>query len=118
MYVAITFTEKSKIFICKVEIWYSSSGHEVGRFKNIPEENRVCEMCVLDEIESESHFLLYCTKYDDLREVLFHEIYGQNPDIFWCSDEQKLEWLFNFNVFKTASFISQAWKRRQVHLFN
>ena len=75
-------------------------------------------MCELDEVESESHFLLYCTKYDDLREVLFHEIYGQNPEIFWCSDEQKLEWLFNFNVFKTASFISQAWKRRQVHVFH
>lgn len=87
---------------------------EVGRFKNIPEENRICEMCELDEVESESHFLLYCTKYDDLREVF----YGQNPEIFWCSDEQNLEWLFNFNVFKTASFISQAWKRRQVHLFN
>ena len=52
-------------------------------------------MCELDEVESESHFHLYCTKYDDLRWVLFHETYGQNPEIFWCSDEQKLEWLFN-----------------------
>ena len=91
---------------------------EVGRLKNVPEENRICEMCELDEVEGEFNFLLYCTKHEDLREVLFHEIYGENTEIFWCSDEQKLELFFNFNVFNTDSFISQAWKRRQVHLFN
>ena len=34
---------------------------KVGRFKYIPEENIICEMCDLDEVESESQFLLYCT---------------------------------------------------------
>ena len=40
---------------------------EVGRFHNILEENRLCEFCDLHEIENESHFLLYCPKYEDLR---------------------------------------------------
>lgn len=28
----------------------------------------------------------------------------KNPEIFWCTADQKLEWLFNFNVFKSANF--------------
>lgn len=31
---------------------------------------------------------------------MFREMARLNPVIFWCSDEQKLEWLFNFGVFK------------------
>lgn len=34
---------------------------ETGRFQNTPEEDRLCEMCDLNDVESESHFLLYCT---------------------------------------------------------
>ncbi len=36
-----------------------------------------------------------------------------NPEIFCCSNEQKLEWLFNSVVFKFANFLSEAWKGRQ-----
>lgn len=32
---------------------------EAGRLKNIQEENRLCELFAVGEVESESHFLLY-----------------------------------------------------------
>lgn len=51
-------------------------------------------------------------------ESIFHEMSRQNPDIFWCTDEQTLEWLFNLEVFKFANFVSKAWKRRQNGFFN
>lgn len=37
----------------------------------------------------------------------------QHSMIFWCYDEQKLEWLFYFDAFK----VCQGWKRRQDRLF-
>lgn len=91
---------------------------EVGRFKNTPEENRLCVLCDLGEVENESHFLLYCTHYDDLRESLFLEVKRQISEIFWYADDQKLLCLFNYDVFKFANFVSKAWKRRQASLFN
>ena len=81
---------------------------EVGRSKNIPEENRLCELCDLAEDESESHFILHCTNYDDLRELIFHEMARQNAEIFWCSAEKTLGWLFNFDVFKFSNFASKV----------
>lgn len=34
-------------------------------------ENEYIQLCDLGEVESESHLLLYCTHYDDLRILLF-----------------------------------------------
>ncbi len=90
---------------------------EVGRFKNIPEDERLCELCELNEVESESHFLLYCPLHDELRTPLFTEMSVKNPEIFWCSDDDRMDWLFNFNVFKLAHFVSEAWKKRQDCLY-
>ena len=91
---------------------------EVGRFQGIPEENRLCEMCDLLQIETESHFLLYCTKYEDLRIAWFQRILNRAPEVFWYSDYIKLEWLFTNDPFGCGNFISKAWSRRQKMLFN
>lgn len=32
--------------------------------------------------------------------LLFNDICEKKADLFWCVDEQKLEWLFDWNVFK------------------
>ena len=42
----------------------------------------------------------------------------QNPEMFWCSDNDKMEWLFNLNAYKMATFASEvfaseAWTKRQ-----
>lgn len=39
--------------------------------------------CESNEAESESHFLLYCTKYDDLRGILLNDTCEQKPDILY-----------------------------------
>ena len=90
---------------------------EVGRFSAVPEENRICNVCDLKDVENEFHFMFYCTLYDDLRVPLFDVMQKRKPELFWEDDGQKLEWLFNYEVFKTAHFVSKAWSRRQSQLF-
>ena len=90
---------------------------EVGRFSAVPEENRLCNVCDLNDVENEFHFRFYCSLYDDLRVPLFEAMQQQNPDLFWEDGGQKLEWLFNNEVFRTAQFVSRAWSRRQSQLF-
>ena len=38
------------------------------------EEERVCVLCNLGEVENELHFILFCPKYDDFRNFLFSEL--------------------------------------------
>ncbi len=53
---------------------YGLSGHslviETGRHRQ-NREARLCSLYHKTDVETESHFLLYCEKYRDLREVFF-----------------------------------------------
>ena len=90
---------------------------EVGRYHNTSEDDRLCEMCDLNEIENEVHFILYCPYYDDLRIAWFQRVLNKDPAVFWYTDI-KLEWLFNHDPFGCASYVSKAWTRRMDALFN
>ena len=48
---------------------------ELGRYRGIPVENRVCKLC-RSEPETEEHFLLNCPKTDDIRQKLFSDVNG------------------------------------------
>ena len=74
-------------------------------------------ICELNEVENESHFLLYCPLYDELRTPLFTEMCVKYPEMFWCSDDDRMDWLFNSNVFKLPKYESEAWKKHQDGLY-
>lgn len=31
--------------------------------------------------------------------------------LFWCTDDDRMEWLFNFSAYKFAAFVSKALKK-------
>ena len=47
---------------------------ETGRFRNQPIEQRICNLCELNEIEDELHFLFKCTLYNDCRKIWIENI--------------------------------------------
>lgn len=49
---------------------------ETGRFRNEPLTDRLCVFCNLNEIENEIHFILKCTLYNDLRNLLIRNTTG------------------------------------------
>ena len=50
---------------------------ELGRYENIPREDRICKICQSGKVETEHHFLTYCEAYssllNDLESVLTNE---------------------------------------------
>ncbi len=52
---------------------------KVERFQDIHVEHRLCTMCEEKVIETESHFLLYCSKYNQLRYKFFTNLKGLFP---------------------------------------
>ena len=47
---------------------------ELGRFKNIPPEERYCRLCNLNQVEDKFHFIMSCSVYSEHREQLFQQI--------------------------------------------
>ena len=90
---------------------------ETGRFNATPEEERYCMFCELGEIENEVHFLFYCPKYTDIREVFVNKMSSICGDFIELDDYEKIEICFAKGAFIVADFICQAWETRQNTLY-
>ena len=86
---------------------------EVGRHckPKVPREERLCKVCVQNEIEDEIHFLFHCTKHEYIRKQLI----AKQAQIlnFTSFDYKKLCYIFFTTSNKTsihfnAKYISQC----------
>ena len=90
---------------------------ETGRFKNLPIEDRICELCQLRNVEDECHFLCVCPLYAQLRHSLFIKGSEVHQTFFELSKEDQLVILMS-NCWKDVSnFVVSAWQIRQSVLY-
>jgi hypothetical protein len=55
---------------------------EHGRWNNIPRENRKCNLCNLEEIGDEFHYILNCPYFKQYRDIYIKKRYTKRPTIF------------------------------------
>ena len=67
---------------------------EIGRYRNLAREERVCPFC-LDAIEDETHAMLNCDIYSDIRDPLFRKAQNLTHDFNLLSDADKMKFLFS-----------------------
>lgn len=89
---------------------------ETGRFRNINAEERYCKVCKSGLVEDETHFLIQCTKYEQLRQTLFSNVNYAN----FCnmSDEEKFTILMKDHQLSVVNYLDKAWNMRKQYLFN
>ena len=86
---------------------------ETGRFRNLPAEQRICQLCELDMVEDEVHFLCTCPWYENARLLLFNKAADLDDNFV------NLDVWSNFvfpkkNIWKDVSkFIVAAWEIHQ-----
>ena len=66
---------------------------ETGRYTQTPLERRLCENCGVTE--TESHVLLDCPLYNDIRAEFFSHVLDVQPDFTAFSAEDKLTFIFS-----------------------
>ena len=44
---------------------------ETGRFRSLSVDQRICELCEMQKVENEIHFVCECPLYNDFREPLY-----------------------------------------------
>lgn len=70
---------------------------EVGRY-TVPKTlamDRLCKQCSMNSVEDETHFLMECPKYTDLRNLLIGKHLSNNVNMFSCSISLKFLWLMS-----------------------
>ena len=87
---------------------------EIGRFFNIPTNQRFCNFCP-DCIEDESHVLLHCSMYAQLRRALFVPAEYFNSNFKNLNDTEKLIFLFSDDrmVFRCSRACNDISKTRK-----
>ena len=69
-YVDILKNKNERAMLSKLRISAHKLAIEGGRYLNIPKPERICTACNSGEVEDEEHFLLNCSLYKPLRQVL------------------------------------------------
>ena len=89
---------------------------ETGRYNRpkTPVSERLCNYCHMDSIEDETHFLVDCEFYSDLRFNLFQSAQNINDRFKYYESIDKLIWLMNCNdlQFQLAKVLFKMNKRR------
>ena len=67
---------------------------EIGRYKNLETEERLCKLCTTQKIEDEYHFLIDCPIYNNSRKICYHKISELCSNFNNMSDKSKLYYLF------------------------
>ena len=49
--------------------------------------------------------------------IIYHEMSVQNPEIFWCTDDDSVEWLFTFHTYTLAAFLNLGKNVSVVYIF-
>lgn len=91
---------------------------ETGRFQNIPVEFRLCIFCSSNVIENETHFLLHCLLYNDIRTEFFNNVCNFITGFDSLNDTEKVNMMMSENCVKmTAEFVWKCFDLRQHNLY-
>ena len=87
---------------------------EVGRYHNIPEDQRLCKLCDMQSVENEYHFLFDCPAYEDHRTVFYNEVMESQPAFQHLNNDARFQLIMEESIVKkTAKFIHQCYTTRQ-----
>ena len=83
---------------------------EIGRYKGIELNNRICQLCNLNKIESEIHFVTECTAYLDERRILYNKC---NVKLNETCDKIFEFLMSDINIKPMLLYIKNSYKKRQ-----
>ena len=106
-------TRRQRSLVAKLKMGILPLGLEVGRFKNVPIEYRLC--CICDDylLDDEYHFILYCEGLKDVRSKYFAQT-TILEDVDDPTDKVEIcKLLLNSrNLRKTARFLEEMYDSR------
>ena len=63
----------------------------------IPTDERICKFCNLNIVENETHFIIQCTKYQEIREIFIKNISVHNKQFSTLTIKEQTLYILNSN---------------------
>ena len=90
---------------------------ETGRFKGIPLNERICQICNCGEPETEYHFILHCTSLQVEREEFLSKV-SEIVDVTNLTDDKVLRALLQPELLKlTGKHLEILLEKRKTLMF-
>ena len=107
---------ENRIAIAKIRTGSYKLAVLTGKWKKTPFEQRLCTLCDMQKIETESHFMFECPYNKLLRETMFQNIRQENNNFNMGNVINQLGWLFSNGSLKVLNnfgqFIRQAFEQK------
>ena len=92
-----------------------------GKWFKTKKEERICKFCDLNKVEDETHFLLQCRNYKDLRKGLINYLIStENINLTFGNQLEKLKLLLVSGSWGSLNalgkFVLEAYKKREQNL--
>ena len=81
-YLKISMPDCYTIRITRLRISAHTLLIKKGRYHNIERGKRICQMCAINDVEDEYHFILKCPFYINLRLLYITKYYWFQPSVF------------------------------------
>jgi hypothetical protein len=81
-YLEILDSKKYRNAIAKLRLGSHNLAIETGRHRQVDRTQRKCNMCNLNDLEDEFHFVLKCPFYSNLRQQFISSYYSRHPSVF------------------------------------
>ena len=121
-YLGLTNKLSERKELVKLRIGNHKLRIETGRDDQIPRVNRLCPICASNQIEDESHFLIYCNKYSILRNKFYGKIEHIIPNFKQLPPLQAISDLMtssdHYINIQLTKYISSCFDLRNVLLSN
>ena len=98
---------KIRSAICKLRLGTTPLQIEIGRKMGLPREERLCKICVSNEVEDEQHFLFECQALSRNRVPYLELLTRLHPGFCNFSNTQRLNYLF-FNEMTPKNILEIA----------
>jgi hypothetical protein len=117
MYVKYCENRRRRSLIAQFRSGILQLNIELGRFRNISLENRLCEMCNHGVIENEMHFLCECPAYELNRQSMYNSISHKSPDFEQYTNENKFIHIMKYEWKHLGRYLHSAWDIRSTILY-
>ena len=116
-YVRSNISRSARSLLAQFRIGILPIKVETGRFKNLAVSERICEVCSLNMVEDEKHFLCVCPIYDRQRLILYEKANALCPQFPNMSIDDKFIFIVK-NMWRAMSvYLMSSWKIRQNKLY-